>query len=75
MDGISTSNLVWFASYLNGRKQYIKTNESSDTLKNDIKCEPLLYLLYVNHLPNSSNALFSIMFADDTNFFFLTPVT
>ena len=31
---------------------------------------PLLFLLYVNDLPNSSNVLAPVMFADDTNFFF-----
>ena len=78
MYGVNTTNLAWFASYLNGRKQYIKTTESADTLKKDIKCGvpqrsilgPLLFLLYVNDLPNSSNVLVAIMFVDDTNFFF-----
>ena len=35
---VNTTNLAWFASYLNGRKQYIKITESADTLKKDIKC-------------------------------------
>ena len=78
MYGANTTNLAWFASYLNGRKPCIKITESADTLKKDIKCGvrqgsilgPLLFLLYVNDLPNSSNVLVLIMFADDTNFFF-----
>ena len=78
MYGANTTNLAWFASYLNGRKQYIKITESADTLKKDIKCGapqgsilgPLISLLYVNDLPNSSNVLVPIMFAGDTNFFF-----
>ena len=54
--GVNTTNLAWFASYLNGRKQYIKITESADTVKKDIKCEvpqgsmlgPILFLLHVN---------------------------
>ena len=78
MYSVNTTNLAWFASYLNGKKQYIKITESADTLKKDIKCGvpqgsllgPLLLLLYVNDLPNSSNVFVLIMLADDTNFFF-----
>ena len=65
MSGVNTKNLAWFASYLNGRKQYIKINESSDTVKKDVKCavrqdsilRPLLFLLYLNGLSNSSKGL------------------
>ena len=35
MYGVNTTNLAWFASYLNGRKQYIKITESADTLRKD----------------------------------------
>ena len=31
---------------------------------------PLLFLLYINNLPNVSNILDPIMFADDTNLFY-----
>ena len=77
MYGVTTTNLAWFVSYLNGRKKYIKITESADTVKNGIKCGvpqrsilgPLLFLLYVNDLPDSSNVLVLILFEDDTNFF------
>ena len=36
--GVNTTNLSWFASYLNGRKQYIKCTESADAVKKSIKC-------------------------------------
>ena len=82
MCGVNTTNLVWFASYLNDRKQYIKVTESADTVKKNIKCGvpqdsilgPLLFLLYVNDIPNSSNVLVLIMFADDTNLFLSTVI-
>ena len=32
MYGVNTTNLAWFASYLSGRKQYIKIIESTDIL-------------------------------------------
>ena len=44
-------------------------------MKKDIKCgvpqgSTLLLMLYGNDLPNSSNLLASLMFPDDTDFFF-----
>ena len=82
---VNTTNFAWFASYLNGRKQYVKITGSPDTVKKDIKrgvpqnsiLRPLLFLLYVNNLPNPSNVLVLIMFADDIffSFFFLSSVT
>ena len=79
MYGVNTTSLAWLASYLNGKKQYIKITKSTATLKKDIKCGvlqgsvlgPLLILLYVNDLPNFSNVLVPIMFADNTNFLFV----
>ena len=41
----------------------MKITESADTVKKDIKCG-------LGYLPNSSNVLVPIMFADDTNFSF-----
>ena len=77
MYGVNTTNLAWFASYLNGRKQYEKITESADTVNKDIKSGvsqgsilgPLLFLLYANDLPNSLNVLVPIIFADYTFFF------
>ena len=31
--GVNTTNLAWFSSYLNGRKQHIKITEYTDTMK------------------------------------------
>ena len=68
--GIRGVNHAWFRSYLANRKHY-------KTSTQNILCGvtqgsilgPLVFLLYVNDLPNSS-VLEPIMFADDTNLFF-----
>ena len=62
---------------LNGRKQYMKITKSTNTMKKNTKSGeregsiigPLLFLLYVNDISNSSNVLVPIMFADNTIFF------
>ena len=66
-------------SKLSNRKQYIEIGKNSKT---DPKCvtygapqgsvpEPLLFLVYVNDLPNASRLLDPIMFADGTDLFFI----
>ena len=75
--GIRGNVLNWFRSYLRGRYQYVTVNgHSSDLLP--ISCGvsqssvlgPLLFLIYVNHLPNISKVLQSYLFADDTSIYF-----
>ncbi len=70
--GIRGHGLKWFSRYLSNRQHYIQYNGvSSDKLK--IVCGvpqgsilgPLLFLLYINDLPNSLRKLIIIMFADD----------
>ena len=77
MYGVRGVNLAWFRSYLANRKQYISLGHDRKTDTQNILCAvpqgsilgPLLFLLYVNGLPNFS-VLEPIMFADDTNLFF-----
>ena len=67
---------AWFASYLSGRYQYTQIGTKTSKPKK-ITCGvpqgsvlgPLLFLIAVNCLPNSSN-FFSLMFADDTTLTF-----
>ena len=75
--GIRGSLLKWFESYLTDRKQYVFCNGVvSDTVS--ISCGvpqgsvlgPLLFLLYINDLPNISSKLQFFLFADDTNIYY-----
>ena len=75
--GIRGSALNWFKSYLSNRKQYTFINGFSSSVKL-ITCGvpqgsvlgPLLFLLYINDLPNISKKLDFFLFADDTNIYF-----
>ena len=78
--GVRGKSLEWFASYLKGRSQYTFCNNSSSEIKS-ISCGvpqgsvlgPLLFLIYINDLPNISNKLKFYLFADDTNIFYQSP--
>ena len=77
--GVKGNNLRWFESYLSKRKQNISYNSNKCTTFESIKCGvsrgsilgPLLFLIYVNDLTNASNIFDPIIFADDTNLFYL----
>ena len=75
--GIRGNLLNWFRSYLTGRQQCVCINGTTSSYL-DISCGvpqgsvlgPLLFLLYINDLPNISKILDFFLFADDTNIFY-----
>ena len=78
--GIKERNLSWFQSLLSNRKQYTeykKENKTSNKELLNIICgihqgsilRPLLFIIYVNDLSQTSEFLKLIMFANDTNLF------
>ena len=68
--GIHRLQLTWFSNYLTNRQQYVTFSQRSM-----IKCGvpqgsilgPILFLLYINDILNSSTLSKFILFADDTN--------
>ena len=72
--GIKNTALRWFISYLSQRKQVCKIGSSISEIKTittgvpqGSNLGPLLFLLYINDLPNCLKSSVPALFADDTN--------
>ena len=75
--GIRGTPLTWFCNYLSNRQQYVKIgNTESDYLTmicgvpQGSTLGPLLFILYINDMPNCSNKLSFRIFANDSNVFY-----
>ena len=71
--GIRGSSLRLFENYLKNRTQKVKISDCLSSprtinvgLPQGSCLGPLLFLIYVNDLPNISNETFSVLYADDT---------
>ena len=72
--GVDQAAIRWFLSYLSGRTQRCNVNGKLSTARY-LRCRvphgsipgPLLFLIYINDLPNCLLTAAPRMFADDTN--------
>ena len=68
--------MEWFKNYLNDRKQFTLYN-GVESERQDLVCGvpqgsvlgPLLFIIYINDLPNSLKVTSAIMFADDSTIY------
>ena len=74
--GIKCNALKWFSSYLSDRTMYVEIDNAKSSVwhlttgvPQGSILGPLLFLIYMNDISNSSSLFKFILFADDTNLF------
>ena len=76
--GIRGQALNWFKSYLTNRKQFVSIGSSKSSTNQILYgvpqgsiLGPLLFIIYINDLPQISDIANFIMYADDANIFLI----
>ena len=75
-NGVKGIPLNWLQSYLTDRTQYVEVNNESSSIQTILTglsqgsiSGPLLFLIYMNDIPNASKLFTFILYADDTTLF------